>query len=67
MVSEVALRRGARLQRVGVEHVPLDEASAAMVQTVGADLAAWLGYASVAELQADSIGGRLQRLKAMRA
>lgn len=38
-----------------------------MVQAVGVDLATWLGYASVAELQADSIGGRLRRLRGMRA
>lgn len=67
MLSEVALRRGARLQREGGQHVPLDDASAAIVQVVAQDLADWLGYDSVEALRADSIGGRLRRLRGMRA
>lgn len=63
MVSNVALRRGARLERKDGKHVPLDDASRAIVQQVGQDLADWLGYASVDEMRADSIGGRYRRLR----
>jgi hypothetical protein len=66
MLSEVALRRGARLRREADKHVPADEASAAIVQEVAHELAEWLGYASVAELQAASIGDRLRRLRGVR-
>jgi hypothetical protein len=66
MLAEVALRRGARLQRDGTTYVPLDEASAGIVRGVAEELAAWLGYASVPEFQADTIGGRLRRLREVR-
>ena len=64
MLSEVALRRGARLKWDGAgNHVAQDEASQAIILEVAGDLSAWLGYASVDELRADSVGGRLRRLR----
>jgi hypothetical protein len=64
MLSEVALRRGARLRwNEHGNHVAQDEASQTIILEVAEDLRTWLGYASVDELRADSVGGRLRRLR----
>ena len=62
-MSEAALRRGARLKWDNGKHVPQDEASQTIILEVAEDLRTWLGYASVDELRADSVGGRLRRLR----
>lgn len=67
MVSEVALRRGARLKREGDQHVALDAEAEAIVWQVAVDLADWLGYASVDALRAATPGDRLRRLRGVRA